>query len=47
MIMKRDDGIIEIDYLDSEKYPLSVDFWGFNEGSGTPYKDKKRSKRKS
>jgi len=44
--VKKRDGLIEIDYLDSKENPLSVDFWGFNEGSGTPCKNEKEVKKK-
>ena len=34
------DGTITIDTLDNHELPFSVDFWGWNEGSGTPCKNK-------
>ena len=43
--MKKRKGTITIHKLNSKKYPFGVDFWGFNEGSGSPCIDEKEIKK--
>ena len=37
----RREGIISIENLDCKENPFAVDFWGLNEGSGSPCKNER------
>jgi hypothetical protein len=43
--MEKKKGTIEIEYLKSLEYPFCVNFWGHNEGSGSPCKNEEEVQR--